>query len=151
MLFFPVSIKILENSVREFSFPGIKKFWKILSWKKTVLEFYRNNFTKKIFFPGIYSSGIFHSWNSVLELSVPGILFHRIFLLPNCMHNRKAWRTYMRKSMDKTWFLFCSILRLTGEIRNIPPLWHFFVTIRLNPFEWFLSSWFCAVWVQFTR
>ena len=79
--------RILENSFREFSFPGIKKSWKILSWKKIVLEFSQNNFTRKIFFLEFtvleFSiPGIFHSWNSVLELSVPGILFHGIFLLP---------------------------------------------------------------------
>ena len=79
--------RILENSFREFSFPGIKKSWKILSWKKIVLEFSQNNFTEKYIFLEFtvleFSiPGIFHSWNSVLELSVPGILFHGIFLLP---------------------------------------------------------------------
>ena len=88
--------RILENSFREFSFPGIKKSWKILSWKKIVLEFSQNNFTKKIFFLEFtvleFSiPGIFHSWNSVLELSVPGILFHGIFLLPLFLTSWLSW------------------------------------------------------------
>ena len=66
MLFFPVSIKILENSVREFSFPGIKKSWKILSWKKIVLEFSQNN---------LYFPWNLQFWNfPFLEFSTPGIL-----------------------------------------------------------------------------
>ena len=63
---------ILENSVTEYSFPGIKKSWKILSWKKIVLEFSQNNLTKKNIFPGIYSSGIFHSWNFPFLEFCPG-------------------------------------------------------------------------------
>ena len=57
---------ILENSFREFSFPGIKKSWKILSWKKIVLEFSQNN---------LYFPWNLQFWNfPFLEFSTPGIL-----------------------------------------------------------------------------
>ena len=58
--------RILENSFREFSFPGIKKSWKILSWKKIVLEFSQNN---------LYFPWNLQFWNfPFLEFSTPGIL-----------------------------------------------------------------------------
>ena len=60
---------ILENSLREFSSPGIKKSWKILSWKKIVLEFSQKNFTQFFF------SWNLQFWNfPFLEFSIPGIL-----------------------------------------------------------------------------
>ena len=58
--------RILENSFREFSFPGIKKSWKILSWKKIVLEFSQNN---------LYFPWNLQFWNfPFLKFSIPGIL-----------------------------------------------------------------------------
>ena len=58
--------RILENSFREFSFPGIKKSWKILSWKKIVLEFSQIN---------LYFPWNLQFWNfPFLEFSTPGIL-----------------------------------------------------------------------------
>ena len=75
---------ILENSFREFSSPGIKKSWKILSWKKIVLEFSQN---KNIF------SWNLQFWNfPFLEFSIPGILSWNFLFLESYFTEFSCYR-----------------------------------------------------------
>ena len=53
---------ILENSVTEYSFPGIKNPGKFCPVKSLSWNFLKI-FSLKVGIPGIYSHRIFHSWN----------------------------------------------------------------------------------------
>ena len=76
--------RILENSFREFSFPGIKKSWKILSWKKIVLEFSQNN---------LYFPWNLQFWNfPFLEFSTPGILSWNFLFLESYFKEFSCYR-----------------------------------------------------------
>ena len=76
--------RILENSFREFSFPGIKKSWKILSWKKIVLEFSQNN---------LYFPWNLQFWNfPFLEFSTPGILSWNFLFLESYFTEFSCYR-----------------------------------------------------------
>ena len=76
--------RILENSFREFSFPGIKKSWKILSWKTIVLEFSQNN---------LYFPWNLQFWNfPFLEFSTPGILSWNFLFLESYFTEFSCYR-----------------------------------------------------------
>ena len=78
--------RILENSFREFSFPGIKKSWKILSWNKIVLEFSQNN---------LYFPWNLQFWNfPFLEFSTPGILSWNFLFLESYFTEFSCYRLY---------------------------------------------------------
>ena len=92
--------RILENSFREFSFPGIKKSWKILSWKKIVLEFSQNN---------LYFPWNLQFWNfPFLEFSTPGILSWNFLFLESyftefsCYQPKFNWRRKYHWSESQT-------------------------------------------------
>ena len=75
-----------------------------------VLEFSQNIFTKNLYSWNLQSQNFpFLEFILVLELSVPGILFHGIFLLPWMFHeNILQWLTYH----------IIRLRRLTKGIRN---------------------------------
>ena len=95
--------RILENSFREFSFPGIKKSWKILSWKKIVLEFSQNN---------LYFPWNLQFWNfPFLEFSTPGILSWNFLFLESyftefsCYPLLDALLKRLSRFLLSAWFL----------------------------------------------
>ena len=82
--------RILENSFRENSFPGIKKSWKILSWKKIVLEFSQNN---------LYFPWNLQFWNfPFLEFSTPGILSWNFLFLESYFTEFSCYPYHLKKA-----------------------------------------------------
>ena len=76
--------KILENSVLEENCPGI--FSKIISQKNI--------------FPGIYSSGIFHSWNFPFLEFCPGTFCSWNLISRNFLVTEKTW---MKSKQCELW------------------------------------------------